>query len=208
MVLDLDETLIYCYKTPEHEDAEAGWDTRTHLHDFPVVIDGHLFGHAYIRPGALQFLEWLFAGRPHWDVAVWSAGTRDYVHAIIKELFTRDQRRQLSFVWSADRCEDAFWQGEAGMESAHCLKPLRKVWTLPNLPYTYRNTVVIDDTPLTYSENRENAIPISKFWVEYRTDGTPRTLTLRERNRHRCEWLLIQEHLARLIARSGKGFGQ
>lgn len=83
VILDLDETLIHATDKP-HDDT---WDFQV----FHYKV--------YKRPYLQEFLLGL---KEHFDVAVWSSASDDYVDLIVKEIFPEDYT--LKFVWGRSRC--------------------------------------------------------------------------------------------------------
>jgi len=165
VILDLDGTFVSTTERPEllrcyHID----YYVRNPAVSRSAPLKSQIMGYTFVRPGTREFIDWLFdaSAARHLNtnrvyVAVWSAGTREYVDQIVKLLFSHAQREELVFVWSRDMCETEL----CGF--VHMLtKPLSKVWSrFPS--FTASNTAIIDDSPHTYAHNKSCAIPIAPF---------------------------------------------
>ena len=103
LILDLDETLIHGAEEPLHRDA-----------DFTV---GPFY--VYKRPHLESFLA---NTTPHFDVAIWSSASSDYVSGIASALASLVPTWQ--FVWSRERCVQRM---HPEMMTTMFIKDLRKV---------------------------------------------------------------------------------
>ncbi|MFN0202020.1 MAG: NIF family HAD-type phosphatase [Bacteroidia bacterium] len=155
VVLDLDETLIYATtaKLPREP-------------DFQVF---HYF--VYKRPYVDDFLK---NCATHFQLAVWSSASDDYVQEIAANLFPPEI--PLQFVWGRSKClskyavkdvEDFFYIGD----HKEYIKPLKKVW---KLGYAKERIIVVDDTPSKSKLNYGNAIYPSEFVGQKVDDELPR----------------------------------
>ena len=136
LILDLDECLIHGVSSPLHREA-----------DFRVGCY-----HVYRRPGLAEFLAGVFC---HFEVAVWSSGTTDYVEAIAAKLCPSGFHWQ--FVWSRDRCTPRL--DPETLETIY-VKDLKKV---KRLGYSLERVLFIDDTPQKMARNFGNAIYVAAF---------------------------------------------
>jgi RNA polymerase II subunit A small phosphatase-like protein len=136
LILDLDETLICSATQP--------------LVAPPNFCLGDF--HVYRRPFLAEFLA--FAAE-HFDLAVWSSASPDYVAGIVRELFANPN--ELRFVWAADRCTRRF-DGETREE--YWVKDLKKV-KRSGIPLD--RVLVIDDTPEKHERNYGNLIRVRPF---------------------------------------------
>jgi hypothetical protein len=93
IILDLDETLVHTSNS--HIIGDPG------IHKL-TIREGDTFLTS-LRPDALTFIVYAF--REFDNVAIWSAGTRDYVDTVVDLLMPREVRNRLLFVWSRDECE-------------------------------------------------------------------------------------------------------
>lgn len=116
------------------------------------------------RPNLDIFLEFC---DNQFIVIVWSAGVKEYVHNAVKEVFKGHNKPYM--IYTRDECEFD--------SDGNIIKPLEKLFNDPKNRYaTSENTIIIDDTPSTFSMNEFNAIRISKFKVNQRKG----TITLNE----------------------------
>lgn len=142
IILDLDETLIHATDKPHDEN----WH-----HE--------VFGYkVYRRPHLEKFLNGL---RAHFDVAVWSSASDDYVEKVVAHIFPSDH--DLKFVWGRSRCTykpDYAKAEELGFFDAYAhydhIKKLDKVFA--KFPYEKGRVLIVDDTPRKAMYNFGNAI--------------------------------------------------
>ena len=140
LILDLDETLIYA--------TEMALDRPA---DFSVY--GY---HVYRRPHLDAFLA---TCAQHFELAVWSSASDDYVRAVVDQLLP--DPAALHFVWGRSRAtlrrmspyDDGYMHDP--WDHLHYLKPLTKVrkagWPL-------QRVLIVDDTPEKCVRNYGNAI--------------------------------------------------
>lgn len=145
VILDLDETLIHAEAMPD----QVGWDFEAG----PYKV--------FIRPGLKDFLQGL---REHFEVAIWSSASLDYVTSIVTRIFPEGY--PLKFVWARDRCVPARGNFETDIYadlSSHLnfVKPLQKVKKAGF--GSMERMLIIDDTPSKSRENYGNAIYPSQF---------------------------------------------
>lgn len=141
VILDLDETLIHATDKP-HDDS---WDFEV----FQYKV--------YKRPFLEEFLLGL---REHFDVAVWSSASDDYVELIVQEIFPEDYG--LRFVWGRSRCtyrpnynkldELGYYDPFSHYDYVKRLDKVRK------LKFKKDRILIIDDTPQKCIYNYGNAI--------------------------------------------------
>jgi TFIIF-interacting CTD phosphatase-like protein len=123
------------------------------------------------RPNLAEFLKFLLR---NYDVGVWTAGDEDYAYLIVDEVFQL-KRDQFKFIWSREDCQELikikkkYVENRKGMVIKHkkiFVKPLAMIWKT-NLAKTRgwnkNNTILIDDTPSSCSQNKENCIMIRGF---------------------------------------------
>lgn len=156
IVLDLDGTLIDV-QLHANDQKQVSFFDEDYYHRFTLKDDDgkDLFYSLAVRPGLYRFLTFLFA---NFDVAVWTAAHVTYMNAVVNHIFTQTQRQELVFAWSYAQCEPYI------PDKCLRLKPLRRIWSRYFNRYSKSNTFIIDDTPETYSENVDNALPI-KTWT-------------------------------------------
>ncbi len=138
LILDLAETLIHA------TEAEL-----THPADF--MLDRYF---VYQRPFLRAFIDEM---KKHFQLAVWSSASDDYVQAIADKIFTPDD--QLRFVWGRSRCtyRRNFEAANLRDYSDHYqyIKVLKKV---KKLGYGLNRVLIVDDTPHKAQANYGNAI--------------------------------------------------
>ena len=145
LILDLDETLIHARTAPLDRPA-----------------DFELFGyHIYLRPHLAEFLD---RCARHYELAVWSSASDDYVAAVVERIVPENPA--LHFAWGRSRAtlRRLIGPDEAdffvGPDHLHYLKPLTKVarrgWPLERI-------LIVDDTPAKCRRNYGNAIYVQPF---------------------------------------------
>lgn len=140
LILDLDETLIHAAERPLDRPA-----------DF-IVYDYHV----YRRPHLDAFLA---ECARHFELAVWSSASDDYVRAVVARIFP--DPAALHFVWGRSKAtlrrmspyDDGYMLDP--WDHLHYVKPLTKVrragWRLDRV-------LIVDDTPEKCVRNYGNAI--------------------------------------------------
>jgi len=148
LVLDLDETLVHTVPEFELEDLE---------HDPHFEIPG---GYAvYRRPGVQEFLVECF--RKFREVAVWTAGTRDYAFEVLPHLYDPDD---FTFVWGRERCT---WHRNFDTEytmtwsDGYWIKDIRK---LRRKGYRKEEILFVDDTPGNFKRSYGNLVTVRGFY--------------------------------------------
>jgi len=136
LILDIDETLLFA--------------TEHRLEREPDCIIGPYY--AYRRPFLDEFLS---RCQQHFDLAVWSSSSADYVAAIIRDALPADVR--LEFAWSRDRCVQRF---DPEWQSSYFVKDLKKV---KRLGYVLDRILIIDDTRAKVERNFGNAIYVAPY---------------------------------------------
>lgn len=139
LILDLDETLIYATETPL---------------DRPADFRAYQF-HVYMRPHLHSFLE---VCATHFDLAVWSSASDEYVSVICSKIF--NETHDLKFIWGRSRAslrrlitDDGYFGDYSN--HMHYRKPLAK---LKKLGFALERMVILDDTPAKSQQNFGNAI--------------------------------------------------
>jgi carboxy-terminal domain RNA polymerase II polypeptide A small phosphatase len=146
LVLDLDETLIHATEAPlQHRVA-----------DFRVEQY-----HVYKRPYLADFLQQV---SQHFDLAVWSSATDDYVMAICREIMADYPRK---FTWGRSKCTPKhqfmqdFYTQEIGQ--IEFTKPFKKI---KKLGFDLSQVLMVDDTPFKVANAYGNAVYIRPFYGE------------------------------------------
>ncbi|WP_027002021.1 HAD family hydrolase [Hugenholtzia roseola] len=141
LILDLDETLIHASRE------EIGITADFLLGDYQV----------YKRPYLEIFLATI---QPHFEVAVWSSASDDYVEQMVERVFPANF--PLSFVWGRSRCttkyrfyHDAYFKNNKENDYYYQIKNLKKV---KKQGYNLDRVLIVDDTPEKVKQNFGNAI--------------------------------------------------
>lgn len=137
LILDIDETLLYATGRPLNRD-----------HDFKI---GSYF--VYLRPFLIDFLN---QARKHFQIAVWSSSSCDYVAAIVDTIFPKSI--QLEFAWSRQRCTpriDPEWHQQ------YYVKDLRKV---KRRGYDLNRVLIVEDTPQQVERHYGNALYVTPYF--------------------------------------------
>ena len=147
LVLDLDETLIHASKTaldPTHFDVIIR-DTE--------MPDGR-FTTRYVceRP----YLQYFLAQVSQWfTIAIFTAATKEYASPIITKI---DRSKVIKKKYFRNDCE---------IDRGHYVKNLSRL----HQRKVYSSYIIIDNLPVSYKSNPNNAIPISSFSASnYDTD--------------------------------------
>ena len=148
LVLDLDLTLVYA--TTNNNISSS--------YDFTIKLNENEIYYIHLRPYLNDFLRYC---EKHFSIAFWSAGDQDYVEAIVKQIQSRYLTKEPVFVWNYNHCTKS-WRSNGDYE---VIKPLKKVWRRYK-NFTIANTLVIDDTCITYRKNYGNAVAVRKFFGE------------------------------------------
>lgn len=139
LILDLDETLIFA--TTEEKDFKCNF----------MVFEYFV----HLRPYLKQFLE---NARVRYDIAIWSAGTPDYVNNIAKEIMPPDLIP--IFIWSRDRCT---LRRDFDTDELFYRKDLKKATTKG---YPLSKMLIVEDSRRNVQSFYGNAIYIKPFTGE------------------------------------------
>lgn len=142
LILDLDETLVHATENPKN----GNWDFQ--IGKYKV----------YKRPGLDQFLSEV---KIHFDVAVWSSASDDYVAQVVEKIFPQDY--PLVFIWGRSKCtlqydhqsieDSGHFDHQNHMNYSKVLKKVKKKGYS-----ALQKTLIIDDTPNKCKNNYGNAI--------------------------------------------------
>lgn len=188
IVLDLDSTLIYTYDNfSDLNDLNIYSDPKHiklrnqiyilkiyDIHDVKTEKIEKMFG--IYRPYVLEFL--LFCSKYFKYTHIWSAGSFKYVHALINELFTKNNIKKPNNIFTYENCE---FEGEK-----YIYKPLSKIYKLIKYDANSKNTLVLDDRDDTFSKNKKNGILIPEYIPEIENNGDICLLQL-------ISWLIQKE---------------
>lgn len=152
IILDLDETLVRVIIDQDEESIEK------------IIF----------RPYLYKFIRFLFKNFE--SVSIWSAGSKEYVKIVMSSLKRYlPNGKSFRFVYSLNECEFKHLISKQQCFCRHTeyktilIKPLKKIFEKYE-DMNQLNTVIIDDTDDTFSENYENAIWIQKFYGEKNDD--------------------------------------
>lgn len=147
LILDLDETLI-------HATADKIGDN----FDFSVY---QYF--VYLRPGLAAFLAQCAA---HFQLAVWSSASDDYVQAIAQHIFPAGIAPV--FVWGRSRCTrfrlpEVDEHGILSLDYASKYEFAKRLKKVSRRGFNLKRVLIVDDTPEKVSQHYGNAIYIRPF---------------------------------------------
>ena len=145
-------------------------DNNTSYH-LILDIDGTLITNTknyepYPRPYLEEFLVSSF--NMFDTVSIWSAAHSSWINEVMNKILNpilKKHNKQFHFVWDFTYCKKNYINDM-------CLisKPLKYVWNRYNPIMHSKNTYILDNTPETYKDNLENAIPIQTYEYEDRFD--------------------------------------
>lgn len=155
LVLDIDGTLIYGSADPPTDDS-----------DYFMVIAQKQAICVQKRPGLDLFLKFC---KENYDLAVWSSGTKEYVEKILAVIGLDVD--SLKYFFTRNDCELRMIKSKSsdGEDRAIILKPLERIWRQGT--YAASDVWILDDTPETYQDNMQNAIPIYSYRGEDEDHG-------------------------------------
>lgn len=147
LILDLDETLIY--SSYSKEDIQSPYD---------FMIDNTYY--VKKRPYVEDFLQEV---RKHFDLAVWTAATRDYAQIIVHELFEK-QNIPLKFFHSRERCveRDNTRSMYDSYVTKYYIKDLKKI----KKHFQLDKVLFVDDLTVSLQRNYGNLVKIPPFQGE------------------------------------------
>lgn len=142
VVLDLDKTLIY------NEDEQEKYD---------FIVDETY--RIRVRPYLKEFLE---ECEKHFDIAFWTSGTDEYATEIIKNIYSLQKAK---FVYHRDHCtlETIPIRKRDGRtyHLTYAIKDINKI--IVNECYYPNKIIVVDDKPVSYMNNEQNAILVAPW---------------------------------------------
>lgn len=107
------------------------------------------------RPHLLEFMEFVFDQFER--VSIWTAATPRWFEKCYKQILRHHipEGRSFHFVKTRDPLEQYI-----------VLKPLSEIYKQFPGEYNSENTLVIDDNPMTYRDNPDNAVEIKAFFYD------------------------------------------
>lgn len=119
------------------------------------------------RPHLKTFIETAF--KTCQTVSMWTAASNDWLQYNYKKHLKpilEENKQTLDLMFSYQHCSTI---RDPDPENWHPtpvrIKPLRKIWRAKSKypTYTKENTLILDDTPITYARNYGNSIPIKTY---------------------------------------------
>ena len=154
LVLDLDNTLLSAVPVEEIKWTD---ENRNLACEFPFynMEDYYL---VFERPGLQQFLDYIFQ---NFNVAIWSAASKDYVLFIVDKIIKKKPGRKLEFILFSNHCDEC---KKTKRGSIKLLDFLCDRYKLGN--FSKENTFIIDDNDIVIKHNPTNSIHIKEFEFE------------------------------------------
>ncbi len=152
VILDIDETLIHsCLKD----------EINGKLYDF--IFEKYF---VFKRPYLDNFIAYCYE---NFDIAVWSAGTNDYVNFIVSQIFPNPS--ELHFIWSRENCtvknnlyfENIYLGDLSEYPQITHFKNLSKV---KKKGYKLENIFFIDDRAEGHTKNYGNLVLVQPYYGE------------------------------------------
>jgi len=145
LYLDLDETCIYSFYVKKQTWQERNHKLITHYKGFLKFYDYDEFV-IFERPGLQEFVDWAFE---NFKVSVWSAGCKEYVDFISKNIIQKDKR--LHHCFCADDCDKS--TDKYGM-----LKKLELLYKDYKLPGHHADNIILVDDLLDNAKSQESKV--------------------------------------------------
>jgi len=149
LIFDLDETLLHA--TTKQLGRASDFEYA------PYFI--------YKRPFLLELLN---AAEPFYDFAVWSSSSREYVDAVVAEIFTGFD---VKFSWAVERC---IQRVDAQSNGYVYIKDLRRV---QSHGYPVERITILDDSPEKIARQPRNHLRVKPY---YGLDEDRELLTIAE----------------------------
>lgn len=148
VILDLDNTLISAIEYEKLNNTYRNTNLKHHVFDKSFII--------FERPHVQKFLDFLFK---HFNVSVWSAGTKDYVLFIVKNIIQTSPSRKIHTILHYDHCvmSSKFFPNTP--------KDLRFLYNIIK-GFKKSNTFIIDDLDEVYMSQPSNCIQVPRFDLE------------------------------------------
>ena len=141
LVLDLDETLLHSQKNP-FSSSQSDIVLKLELESDPYDI------HVLIRPGAKEFIRKM---NKYYEIVIFTASVSKYAIPLI------------NLIDEKNLCIHRLYREHCSIVNTSFIKDLTK------LGRDLKDIIIIDNTPLAYSLNKENGIPIVS-WFEDKRD--------------------------------------
>lgn len=144
LILDLDETLIYSTHKKEYKNEK---------YDFIIDEDYYVKKRPFVD-------EFLIEISNHFELAVWTAATRDYGEYIVKELFEKNNLK-LEFFYSREKCVQKEYSRSMYDYYAqkYYIKDLNKIKKIFDL----NKVLMLDDLHISLERNYGNLVKVNPF---------------------------------------------
>lgn len=165
VILDLDQTLI---SGEEYELFEKNPNKEKMNKFFHAQMKNYFI--IFARPHLQEFLDFLFE---NFNVAVWTAASKDYANFIVKNFIlteSKKNKRKLDFIFYSYHCNMSkrYKQG---------LKSLSMLWDVFKLKnYNPNNTIIVDDNSDVVIQQSCNVIQIKPFYYQSRNSDQDKEL--------------------------------
>ncbi|WP_082551856.1 HAD family hydrolase [Massilia sp. Root351] len=135
LIFDLDETLVHA--TPKKLSRDADFEYAPYF--------------VYKRPFLFELLS---AAKPLYDFAVWSSSSREYVDAVVAEIFAGFD---VKFSWAVERC---IQRVDTQSNGYVYIKDLRRV---QSHGYPVERITILDDSPEKIARQPRNHLRIKPY---------------------------------------------
>jgi RNA polymerase II subunit A small phosphatase-like protein len=136
VIFDLDETLVHA--------SDVQMEYAPSFEHAPYFV--------YQRPFVRELLT---ATKPFYDFAVWSSASREYVDAVVANVFGSEF--EVKFAWAVERCVQRV---HVPSNSYVYIKDLRKV---QSHGYAVEHITIVDDSPEKIARQPRNHLPIKPY---------------------------------------------
>lgn len=151
VILDLDNTLISAEALEDFPSKKK--EIREKVKKFKYYdMDGYYI--VFERPHLQPFLDWLFE---HYNVAVWTAASKDYALFIVDNILLQKPNRKLDFIFFSYHCD----MSKFFYDKSKKLSLITTDFQVKN--YYPENTIIIDDLPEVNKCQPECSIRIYPF---------------------------------------------
>lgn len=155
IILDLDNTIISAEALETFPFTQSG--IKDKALKFPLYdMDGYYI--IFERPGLQEFLDFLFA---NFNVAIWTAASKDYALYIIDKIVLKRPNRKIDFIMFSHHCDIS--KKIYTKKQQKNLKILDKVFKITG--YNTQNTLLIDDLEENWDFQKDCCIRIKPFEI-------------------------------------------
>lgn len=127
----------------------------TLLDSIPPFCEGNptLYEEPVARQCLDDFMKFVFETFER--VSIWTAGSKEWYEKCYEKILKHYIPEGKTFYFVKTRDHYQFLK---------TIKPLEMIYAEYPEHYNSSNTLIVDDNPITYSKNKENAIPIKSFY--------------------------------------------